>query len=47
MKIGPLRGRLPDVMDPGFHGVRTRWIRGFMPFRLARHTRALMLMVPA
>jgi len=25
MKIGPL----PDVMDSGFHGVRTRWIWGF------------------
>jgi hypothetical protein len=47
MKIGRCRTRLPDVMDPGFHGVGTRWIRGFMTFRLARHTRALMLMVPA
>ena len=25
-------------MDPGFHGVRTPWIRGFMAFRLARRT---------
>ena len=32
MKIGPL----PDVMDSGFHGVRTHWIRGFMAFQLAR-----------
>jgi len=20
-------GRLPDAMDPGFHGARTHWIR--------------------
>ena len=46
MKIGPLADASRNVMDPGFHGVRTRWIRGFMTFRLARHTRALMLMVP-
>ena len=40
MKIGPLAGRLPDVMDPGYHGVRTtHWIRGFMAFRLAQRTR--------
>jgi len=25
MKIGPL----PDALDPGFHCVRTQWIRGF------------------
>ena len=31
MKIGPL----PDAMDPGFHCVRTHWIRGFMTFRQA------------
>ena len=24
--------RLPDVMDPGFHCVRTQWIRGFRAF---------------
>jgi hypothetical protein len=29
-----------------FHGVRTRWIRGFMTFELARHTRTARLMVP-
>jgi hypothetical protein len=23
---------LPDPTDPGFHGVRTHWIRGFMAF---------------
>jgi len=23
-------------MEPGFHGVRTPWIRGFMAFRVAR-----------
>ena len=28
MKIGPL----PDALDPGFHCVRTQWIRGFMAF---------------
>jgi hypothetical protein len=42
MKIGPL----PDALDPGFHCVRTRWIRGFMAFRLAQHARTVMLMVP-
>jgi hypothetical protein len=31
-------GRLPDAMDPGFHGARTHWIRGFMAFRRARET---------
>ena len=29
---------LPDALDPGFHGVRTHWIRGFMAFQLARRT---------
>ena len=29
-------GPRPDARDPGFHGVRARWIRGFMAFRLAR-----------
>jgi hypothetical protein len=33
-------------MDPGFHGVRTHWIRGFMAFRLARRARMVMLTVP-
>jgi hypothetical protein len=28
MKIG----RLPDALEPGFHCVGTRWIRGFMTF---------------
>jgi hypothetical protein len=42
MTIGPL----PDAMEPGFHGVRTHWIRGFMPFELARRARITMLMVP-
>ena len=37
---------LPDAMDPGFHGVGTPWIRGFMAFRLARRTRIVLLMVP-
>jgi hypothetical protein len=34
-------------MKPGFHCVRTHWIRGSMAFRLARRTRIVMLMVPA
>jgi hypothetical protein len=39
------RERRPDALDPGFHGVRTPWIRGFMAFRLARRIRTVMLMV--
>ena len=27
---------LPDALKPGFHGVRTRWIRGSIAFVLAR-----------
>ena len=46
MTIGPLPDALPHVVKPGFHGVRTHWIRGFMTFQLARRTRILMLMVP-
>jgi hypothetical protein len=42
MTIGPL----PNALDPGFHCVRTHWIRGFMAFQLARHTRIVMLAVP-
>ena len=44
MTIGPL----PDVMESGFHGVRTRWIRGLMAFQLARRARCarvVLLMV--
>jgi hypothetical protein len=33
-------------MDPGFHCVRTHWIRGFIAFQLARRTRIMVLMVP-
>jgi hypothetical protein len=33
------------VMKPAIHGVRTRWIRGFMAFQLARRTRTVLLMV--
>jgi len=33
-------------MEPGFHGARTPWIRGFMAFHLARRARIVMLMVP-
>jgi hypothetical protein len=32
-------------MKPDIHGVRTRWIRGFMAFQLARRTRTVLLMV--
>jgi len=32
-------------MEPGIHGVRTQWIRGFMAFRLVRRIRTVMLMV--
>jgi hypothetical protein len=39
-------GRFPDVLEPGFHYVRTHWIRGFMAFQLARCTRIVMLTVP-
>ena len=42
MTIGPP----PDAMEPGIHGVRTHWIRGFMTFELARRIRTLRLMVP-
>ena len=56
MKIGPLpdacrtpAGRLPDVMPdvmkPDIHCVRTRWIRGFMAFQMARRTPVVMLVV--
>jgi hypothetical protein len=37
---------LPDALKPGFHCVRTHWIRGFMAFELARRTWFVMLMVP-
>jgi hypothetical protein len=36
----------PDALEPGFHGVRTHWIRGFMTFQLARRTWSVMPMVP-
>jgi hypothetical protein len=32
-------------MEPGFHCVRTQWIRGFMAFQLVRRIRAVLLMV--
>ena len=38
---------LPDALEPGFHGARTHWIRGFMAFQLALRTRTAMLMVSA
>src|ERR1700760_1794096 len=40
-----LAGSLPDAMDPGFHGVRTPGIGGFMAFRRARRTRITRLML--
>jgi hypothetical protein len=33
-------------MDPGFHCVRTHWIRGFIALQLARRTRTMVLLVP-
>ena len=36
----------PDALEPGIHGVRTHWIRGFMAFQLARYTRTVLLTVP-
>jgi len=42
----PAAGRLPDALEPGIHGVGTRWIRGFMAFQLARYTRTALLTVP-
>ena len=27
---------LPDALNPGFHGVRTPWIRDFMAFQAGR-----------
>jgi hypothetical protein len=35
-----------NALEPGFHCVRTHWIRGFMAFRRARRTRIVRLMVP-
>ena len=43
---GALADALPDALDPGFHCVRTHWIRGFMGFR-RRRTWGVMLMVSA
>jgi hypothetical protein len=40
-------GRWPDALDPGFHCVGTRRIRGFIVFQLAQCLRTVMLMVPA
>ena len=39
-------GLLPDVMEPGFHSVRTHWIRGFMTFQPVRRIQTVRLMVP-
>jgi hypothetical protein len=39
-------GPLPDAMEPGFHCVRTHWIRGFIAFQLVRRAWTVMLMVP-
>ena len=35
-RADPRIGLRPDAMEPGFHGVRTRWIRAFMAFQVAR-----------
>jgi hypothetical protein len=41
------RSRLrQNALDPGFHCVRTHWIRGFMALQLVRRTRTAVLMVP-
>jgi len=40
-------GRTPDALEPGFHCVRTHWIRGFMAFQLVRRRRTVVLMVSA
>jgi hypothetical protein len=37
---------LPDAMKPGFQGVRTHCIRGFMAFQPDGRTPVAMLMVP-
>ena len=42
----PAAGGLPDALEPGIHGVGTRWIRGFMAFQLTRYTRTVLLTVP-
>jgi hypothetical protein len=31
-------GLLPDAVKPGFHCVRTHWIRGFIAFHRVRRT---------
>ena len=36
-----------DGLKPGFHGVRTPWIWGFIAFQPAGPARIAMLMVPA
>ena len=38
-------GLLPDALEPGFHGVTTHWIRGFMAFRLAWRARIMMMVL--
>jgi hypothetical protein len=42
----PTPGHLPNALDPGFHRVRTQWIRGFMAFQPIRRTRIVLLVVP-
>ena len=34
-----------DALEPGFHGARTHWIRGFMAFQRLRPVSTVMLMV--
>jgi hypothetical protein len=42
----PAAGCPPDAVEPGFHCVRTHWIRCLMAFRLVRRIRTVILMVP-
>jgi hypothetical protein len=49
MRPGPLldafrtpAGHLQGAVEPGFHRVRTQWIRGFIAFQMARRTRDVM-----
>jgi hypothetical protein len=42
MKVSPA----PDAVKPDFHGVTTRWNRGFMAFWQVWRTSIVMLMVP-
>jgi hypothetical protein len=47
IRVSLLQDARWNALDPGFHCVRTHWIRGFMAFWLARRIQILVLMVPA